>query len=305
MTALAIRGLGKDYGKLTAVRALDLDVAAGEIFGLLGPNGAGKTTAISMVAGVVTPSRGTAAVCGNDIAKDKHAARRCLGLVPQDLAIYEDLSARENLRFFGGLYGLRGAALLARVDWALDVAQLADRSKEKVGNYSGGMKRRLNMVAGLLHKPKLLVLDEPTVGVDPQSRAHIFDTVRKLRDDGMTVVYTSHYMEEVQSLCDRVAIMDGGEVVASNTVDGLIAEHASGAMEIRVGGDPGAFLEVVSRFGEASVKHGALVVVTSESVGTVARAIEEAGGSVHSVHASSSDLETVFLALTGHGLRDG
>jgi ABC-2 type transport system ATP-binding protein len=302
--ALSIRGLGKDYGALRAVDALDLDVPAGEIFGLLGPNGAGKTTAISMVAGVLTPSRGTAAVAGHDIESQSFAARGALGLVPQDLAIYEDLTARQNLHFFGSLYGLSGSLLRERIDWALDVARLADRARERVSGFSGGMKRRLNLVAGLLHKPALLILDEPTVGVDPQSRAHIFDTVRALRDDGTTVLYTSHYMEEVQGLCDRVAIMDRGAVIASDTVDGLITAHAGGAMEVRVAGDPQPLAAALAAVGAIEVHGDALHVKSEHTVGEVAAAVEAAGGTVRSIRTFGADLESVFLALTGHALRD-
>jgi ABC-2 type transport system ATP-binding protein len=232
MTALLeVRGLGKDYGARTAVAALDLDVAAGEIVGLLGPNGAGKTTTISMICGVVTPSRGTARVAGHDIRADGRAARAALGIVPQDLALYESLSATENLRFFGALYGLGGARLRERIAWALEVVGLADRAREPVEKFSGGMKRRLNLAAGLIHEPRLLVLDEPTVGVDPQSRSHVFETIRSLRAAGTTILYTSHYMEEVEALCDRVAIMDGGKVIAEGAVAALRERHGGGNLE--------------------------------------------------------------------------
>jgi ABC-2 type transport system ATP-binding protein len=251
-TLLETRGLGKDYGDVCALAGLDLEVAEGEIFGLLGPNGAGKTTAISMMCGVVTPTRGSARVGGLDVTRDAFAARRLIGLVPQDLALYEELSAAQNLRFFGALYGLGGAELAARVDQALELAGLRERAREPVARYSGGMKRRLNLAAGLLHRPKLVILDEPTVGVDPQSRNHIFASIRALAaEHGMTVLYTSHYMEEVETLCRRVAILDHGKLIACSTVDDLVARH---------GGE-----EVVVR---------------------------------------RANLETVFLALTGHRLRD-
>jgi ABC-2 type transport system ATP-binding protein len=231
VTLLEVRGLGKDYGARAAVAAIDLDVAAGEIVGLLGPNGAGKTTTISMISGVVTPSRGTARIDGHDIRAEARAARAALGVAPQDLAIYEPLTATENLRFFGALYGLGGALLAERIAWALGVAGLTDRAREPAAKFSGGMKRRLNLAAGLLHKPRLLVLDEPTVGVDPQSRNHIFETIRALRAGGMTILYTSHYMEEVEALCDRVAIMDAGKLVALGAVAELRARHGGGNLE--------------------------------------------------------------------------
>ncbi len=219
------------------MRSIDLDVAKGEILGLLGPNGAGKTTTISMACGVVTPTRGAVTIGGIALASQPRAAKLKLGLVPQDLALFAELSALQNLAWFGSLYNLSGARLAERVDWALGVVGLRDRARDVVRTYSGGMQRRLNIAAGLLHKPELLILDEPTVGVDPQSRNHIFDTVRGLRADGMTVIYTTHYMEEVEALCDRVAIMDHGDVVALGSLDELIAQHAGKGILLEIAGD--------------------------------------------------------------------
>ena len=314
MTALLeLRGLGKDYGARAAVAALDLDVAEGEIFGLLGPNGAGKTTTISMIAGVVAPSRGHARVAGHDVVTAAFAARAATGVVPQDLAIYDELTPRENLDFFGALYGLSGATLRERQAWALGVAGLADRADEPTKTFSGGMKRRLNLAAGLLHRPRLLVLDEPTVGVDPQSRKHIFDTIRALRADGMTVLYTSHYMEEVQALCDRVAIMDGGRIVAHGTIPELLAGRAGAAalvVEIElagvVGDDAiGAALVAAAAHGEASRDGRTLRITPAASVGAVIAAVEGAGVAIAALRTHAADLEAVFLAHTGHSLRDG
>ena len=247
MNALELRGLGKDYGERKAVGAVDLDVAKGECLGLLGPNGAGKTTTISMACGVITPSRGRVSIGGIDLKSDPHGAKRKLGLVPQELAIYEELSATQNLAYFGALYGLAGNALAEQIGWALDVVGLRDRADEPAKKYSGGMKRRLNLAAGLVHRPELLVLDEPTVGVDPQSRNHIFETVKALRANGMTVVYTSHYMEEVEALCDRVAIMDGGAIIATGSIASLIAEHAGTGIEIALAGSSEAAASTLSR----------------------------------------------------------
>jgi ABC-2 type transport system ATP-binding protein len=312
MALLECRGLGKDYGALRAVDVLDLDIEEGEIFGLLGPNGAGKTTAISMMCGVVTPSRGRVRVAGHDLARDSFAARRAIGLVPQDLALYEDLTARQNLRFFGRLYGLRGGDLASRVEWALALAGLQDRSRESVRRFSGGMKRRLNLAAGLLHRPRLVLLDEPTVGVDPQSRNHIFATIRALcAEHGMTVLYTSHYMEEVELLCQRVAIMDRGREVAHDSVAGLLARHGGGSLEIEFRGDATRIAAALAALGEVAIDEegeasGHLRLVESESVkpGAVVRAVEAAGGEVEALRVSRASLETVFLALTGHSLRD-
>jgi linearmycin/streptolysin S transport system ATP-binding protein len=274
---LETRGLGKSYGDKVALAGLDLRIETGEMVGLLGPNGAGKTTAISMIAGVLTPTRGSAAIAGHDVRGDRYAARRVLGLVPQDLALYEELSARHNLAFFGALWGLGGAELAKRIDWTLDLAGLTDRASEPVKRYSGGMKRRLNLAAGLLHRPQLVILDEPTVGVDPQSRNHIFTTIRRLREqEKMTVLYTSHYMEEVQALCERVAILDHGVLIADDAIDALVRAHGGGALQLEIDGDQAA----------------------------VVAAIEGAGATVRAVRSGATGLESVFLHLTGKHLRD-
>jgi ABC-2 type transport system ATP-binding protein len=301
---LSLRGLGKDYGARTAVGTIDLDVMRGECLGLLGPNGAGKTTTISMACGVVTPTRGTVAIGGVDLAREPFAAKAKLGLVPQELAIYEELSALQNLRYFGALYGLRGAGLAERIEWALGVVGLRDRAGDPVKQYSGGMKRRLNLAAGLLHKPELLVLDEPTVGVDPQSRNHIFETVRKLRGDGMTIVYTTHYMEEVEALCDRVAIVDAGAIVGTGTVAELIAAHAGKGLALELAGDVDAAAAAAAAHGEVSRDGATLHVVPAAGLAPLIAAIEGAGARIARIESREANLETAFLALTGHALRD-
>ena len=305
--ALSLRGLGKDYGARKAVGSIDLDVARGECLGLLGPNGAGKTTTISMACGVITPSRGSVAIGGTDLKNDPYRAKAKLGLVPQELAIYEELSATQNLRYFGALYGLSGEALRERIDWALGVVGLRDRATEQVKKYSGGMKRRLNLAAGLLHEPQVLVLDEPTVGVDPQSRNHIFETVKQLRTGGMTIIYTSHYMEEVESLCDRVAIIDGGAIVATGTVGDQVAQHAGKGIELELAGDAAQLDDATDRAaGHADVTRdgSALRVVPRDGLGPVVSAIEAAGVTIVRIESREANLETAFLALTGHALRD-
>jgi ABC-2 type transport system ATP-binding protein len=298
---LELRGLGKDYGTRTAVHAIDLDVRKGETLGLLGPNGAGKTTTISMACGVTTPTRGTVVVGGIAMSL---AAKSKLGFVPQDLALYEDLTGLQNLRYFGALYDLRGDALAERMRWALDVVGLADRAGDQVKKYSGGMKRRLNLAAGLLHKPEVLFLDEPTVGVDPQSRNHIFETVKALEDQGMTVVYTSHYMEEVELLCDRVAIIDGGKIVATGTVAELIAAHAGKGIELEIVGDIDAAIAAAAPHGEVERKERTLRVVPTGSLAPVITAIEATGAKIARIESREANLETAFLALTGKTLRD-
>jgi len=313
--ALSIRGLGKDYGALRAVDALDLDVPAGEIFGLLGPNGAGKTTAISMVAGVLTPSRGTASVAGHDIESQSFAARGALGLVPQDLAIYEDLTARQNLHFFGSLYGLSGSLLRERIDWALDVARLADRARERVSGFSGGMKRRLNLVAGLLHKPALLILDEPTVGLDPNQVIDIRNMIRELRGHS-TILLSTHILHEVSVVCDRVIIIDHGNIIAEDTaealnrrvqgvfhtlvrVEGPAAEVVAALRAIagveqvnedRVPSDSTTRLKVVSKEGEAARK-------------AIVRTIVDRGWSLVEVSPITLTLEDLFVRLVRHEQR--
>ncbi|NLT41157.1 MAG: ATP-binding cassette domain-containing protein [Anaerolineae bacterium] len=221
---LEVSDLVRKYGDFAAVDGVSFTMQEGEVFGLLGPNGAGKTTVISVLTGVLPPTSGTARIGGHDIVREQAAAKRLNGLVPQDLALYPTLSARDNLEFFGRIYGLSGAELRGRVDAMLDLVGLEDRADDPIERYSGGMKRRANIAAGLLHQPRLLFLDEPTVGVDPQSRHHIFESVRRLNQErGMSILYTSHYMEEVELLCDRVAIMDQGRIIAIDTVKSLVS----------------------------------------------------------------------------------
>ena len=302
---IELRGLGKDYGGRVAVDRVDLEVRRGEILGLLGPNGAGKTTALSMVCGVVTPTRGSVTIGGVQLAREPFAAKAKLGLVPQDLALYEELSARDNLRYFGALQGLRGATLGRRVDWALEVVGLRDRADEAARRYSGGMKRRLNIAAGLVHQPELLVLDEPTVGVDPQSRNHIFETVRGLHRGGMTVIYASHYMEEVEGLCDRVAIMDAGAIIALGTVPELVARYAGRGVEVEVDGDVEAAAGAAAAAGAVSREGAVLRVTPTAGLSPVVAAIEGTGARITRIESHRADLEAAFLALTGRGLRDG
>jgi ABC-2 type transport system ATP-binding protein len=230
---LEVDHLVKKYGDFEAVKGISFEVEEGEIFGLLGPNGAGKTQTISMLTGVIQPTSGTSRVGGFDILTEKNKAKKINGLVPQDLALYPTLSARANLNFFGRIYGLKGKDLKERIEDVLRIVSLTERADEPVENYSGGMKRRVNIAAGLLHHPRLLFLDEPTVGVDPQSRNHIFESVLRLnRERGMSIVYTSHYMEEVELLCNRVAIIDQGEIIALDTIKNLIALLGGGVIHV-------------------------------------------------------------------------
>ena len=230
---LEVDNLAKKYGDAEVVKGIQFSVEEGEVFGLLGPNGAGKTQTISMLTGVIPPTSGTARIGGYDIRTQMDQVKKINGLVPQDLALYPTLSARSNLNFFGRVYGLRGKELKERVEDVLRVVALTERADQVVDKFSGGMKRRVNIAAGLVHQPRLFFLDEPTVGVDPQSRNHIFESVQRLnRERGMSIVYTSHYMEEVELLCNRVAIIDQGQIIALDTIKNLIDMLGGGVIKL-------------------------------------------------------------------------
>jgi ABC-2 type transport system ATP-binding protein len=218
---IEVKNVSKSYGALKAVDGVSFDIRKGEIFGLLGPNGAGKTTTISMIAGLLKPDEGEIAFEGMDVWSNLKAVKQKMGVVPQDIALYEELSAKENLSFWGGLYGLKGPKLKEKSGFILDLLGLSEKSKAAVSTYSGGMKRRLNLGIGLLHEPKFLLLDEPTVGIDPQARINILDAVKNVARDGTTILYTTHYMEEAEELCDRLAIVDHGKILARGTVPEL------------------------------------------------------------------------------------
>ncbi len=224
---LEVRNLRKDYGAIPALAGISFTVGTGALFGLLGPNGAGKTTLMSIVSGLLDPTGGQIFLADKEFQRHDRSMRRLIGIVPQDLAIYLELTARENLRFFGQLYGLGGSELEVRVERILSAIALLDRADQRVGTFSGGMKRRLNLGASLVHEPKILLLDEPTTGVDPQSRNHIFEEVRRLNNAGLTILYTSHYMEEVQALCPRVGIIDHGRLIACDNVANLLGQLPS------------------------------------------------------------------------------
>ena len=238
---LVARNLGKTFGRIVAVDGVSLSLQPGELLGLLGPNGAGKTTTVSLLAGLLPPDRGEVLVDDHRLVGDADPVKRRIGLVPQEVALYEELTARDNLRFFGGLYGFRGAVLQRVVAAALELVGLADRGRDRVSTYSGGMKRRLNLAAGLLHDPDILLLDEPTVGVDPQSRHAIFENLQSLKRRGKAILYTTHYMEEAERLCDRIVVMDHGQVIAADTLAGLRRDHP-GARDLE-----GVFLALTGR----------------------------------------------------------
>lgn len=301
----------KRFGDLTAVDGVSLTIAQGETFGLLGPNGAGKTTTISMICGLLSPDEGSVTVTGQEISTKSTKGRSEIGLVPQDLAIYPDLTGEENLRFFGHLYGMTGGALDNRVDEVLDVIGLADRRDDQTKEYSGGMKRRLNIGIGLLHEPQLLVLDEPTVGVDPQSRNAILESVESLSREGMAVLYTTHYMEEAERLCDRVAIIDEGVVQAQGTRRELVsmvgekdrvAMSASGNLV-----EAAQALRDIEGVTDASASDHRIDVLATDASSILPQllaTVTSSGGSITGVEVEEPNLEAVFLHLTGKALRD-
>ncbi|ONI90730.1 export ABC transporter ATP-binding protein [Saccharothrix sp. ALI-22-I] len=309
--ALVCEDLVKRYGDKTVVDRVGFHIDEGEAYGLLGPNGAGKTTTISMLVGLLRPDTGSVRVGGIDVAEDPVAAKRLVGYVPQEIALYPDLTARENLRYFGRLHGLPRRALTARISEVLDMVGLSDRGDDKVDTYSGGMKRRTNIAVALLHRPRLLILDEPTVGVDPQSRVAILDRVEALVAEGMSLLYTSHYMEEVERVCTRVGIMDRGRVVADGTKRELVAElGGTDRVELVLDGDVNAAAEklrAVEGVSEVAVTGSSslrlLVVGGRHLLPGLLSAVAEAGA-VTGVEVVEPDLEAAFLHLTGSTLRD-
>lgn len=280
---LNLTDVRKSFGKIVAVDGLSLSVRKGEVLGLLGPNGAGKSTSVSLAVGLLAPDSGTVTIEGHGNPASPEV-RRTIGVAPQALALYDRLTGAENLRFFGTVYGLRGAALDARVKWCLDFVGLTDRQDDRAEGYSGGMKRRLNLAAALIHDPQLLLLDEPTVGVDPQSRNKIFDSIEQLHREGRTVIYTTHYMEEAERLCDRIAIVDAGKLLALGTLEDLLEAH---------GGPP--TLIVRSGGGEQRLQ-------TANPLGELNRIA--ATSAIDEFHMERPTLEQVFLRLTGRSLRD-
>jgi ABC-2 type transport system ATP-binding protein len=321
---LEVDNLVKKYGDFEAVKGITFTVEEGEVFGLLGPNGAGKTQTISMLTSVIEPTSGTARIGGFDIRTQRNQAKKINGLVPQDLALYPTLSARANLSFFGRIYGLRGKQLKERVDDVLRIVALTERADQAVEKYSGGMKRRVNIGAGLLHHPRLFFLDEPTVGVDPQSRNQIFESVQQLnRERGMSIVYTSHYMEEVETLCNRVAIVDHGQIIAMDTIKNLVALLGGGVIQLGLNQVDETLLKDLSALpgvkqaglavqppkaeGEQAPKGQVVKIECVNSQQALVSVVSYLGShnlSITSLETLEPNLESVFLHLTGKSLRD-
>lgn len=306
-----VRDLCKAFGSIRVVDGVSLDVLQGEIFSLLGPNGAGKTTLISMLSCLLKPDSGDALIMGHSVLAEPQLVKTSIGVVPQEVALYGDLSARENLLFWGKMQDLRGTALARRVDEVLEVIGLVDRQKDRVSTYSGGMKRRVNIAVALLHKPALVIMDEPTVGIDPQSRRSILDNVKQLRDQGMTVLYTTHYMEEAQELSDHVGIMDHGKLVAVGTQRELVASVGElDRIQLRLNAAAESMLEnwkTLEDIRDVTSEDSVVTVFATDSNRVLPRLFESAAGAgvrIVSVDVQEPNLEAVFLHLTGRALRD-
>ena len=308
---IEVSGLRKQFGDLVAVDQVSFTARPGEIFGLLGPNGAGKTTTLSCISGLLRPTSGRISILGHDVVSDGKAARASLGVVPQEIALYEELSATQNLAYWGGVYGLRGSELDRRTREVLEVTELLDRSREPIKRFSGGMKRRLNFAVGIIHSPKVVLLDEPTVGVDPQSRMKLLDLVRHEAKLGTCILYTTHYMEEAEQLCDRLAIIDHGRLIAQGTLHELRQRTAERDM-IRISGqfNTEKVAPLLSNFGDVKVhrnEDGQLVLSVKEAPATLPRLIDaftKAGMDIRETTLSQPSLENLFIELTGKELRE-
>ncbi|NKE06480.1 MULTISPECIES: ATP-binding cassette domain-containing protein [Mesobacillus] len=313
MEVLKVKQLTKRFKEFEAVKNVSFSLQKGESYGLLGPNGAGKTTTIQMISGLFPPSSGYIQIAGIDMVRQPKQGQGLLGIVPQEIALYQQMSARENLSFWGRMYGLSGSHLQERIKEVLDIIGLTDRATEKVETFSGGMKRRVNIGAAILHNPELLIMDEPTVGIDPQSRSHILETVKRLNAEGMTVIYTSHYMEEVEYLCEKIGIMDQGEFITSGTISELretigdrsrIVMNFSGAPKIE---NLKTALALSIPENDLSVNHEELAIFHKEPQKVLSELIQTvtgAGFEITSVEVVEPNLESVFLHLTGRSLRD-
>jgi ABC-2 type transport system ATP-binding protein len=308
---IEVQNITKSFGDHKAVDGVSFNVEAGEVFGLLGPNGAGKSTLVGMVSTLLAPTSGDVVVDGHSVIKEPMAVKQTIGVVPQEVALYPMLSARENLNFWAKMYGMSSVDIKDRTAVVLEIVDLTDRADERIDTYSGGMTRRINIAAGLLHRPKVLFMDEPTVGIDPQSRNHILETVKRLNEDGLTVIYTSHYMEEVEFLCHRIAIVDHGQVIANGTQDDLrllvgnkdIIRISASEVAETVGPE----LEQLNEVDGVTLKEGEIDILSSHGrkvLADVITVLNNHNVKTTSVEVQEPDLESVFLHLTGRSLRD-
>lgn len=307
---ILVEQLQKSYGELRAVDGVSFEVPEGELFGFLGPNGAGKTTTLSMISGLLKPDAGRVIINDIDVWQTPKAAKRILGLVPQDVALYEELTGRENLRFWGGLYNLSSAELKSSMEKWLDRVGLSDRANDAVSKYSGGMKRRLNLAVGMIHNPKIVLLDEPTVGIDPQARNNIMEIIREIAREGTTILFTTHHLEEAETLCQRIAIMDHGKILQTGTVDELAKVVGDGDL-INIHGvfSPASFKSALTGF-EINflnvVENSAAIALKQNgcNIAVIIQKLSEAGISIDDLSMQKPSLESVFLKLTGRELRD-
>lgn len=308
MSMMEVQELTKSYQQHQAIKGISFDVKPGEIFGLLGPNGAGKSSTIHIITGLIRKDSGRVKIDGLDLDHNLSDCKQRLGLVPQDLAIYSDLSAYQNVRFFGSLYGLRGQTLHEKTEETLAFVGLSDRAKDKAKTFSGGMKRRLNIACGLVHRPKLLILDEPTVGIDPQSRNHILESIHQLHDEGMTIIYTTHYMEEAEQLCDRIAIMDMGQIIAQGTLEELRAVNQSDwRIDMSLQGTiDRAVLRRIEGVADVTGEANQYQIFCNgqkKQLKNIFNLLSQHQVHVEHVATKESTLEDVFLTLTGKSLR--
>lgn len=311
---LTVSDLRKSFGGMEAVKGISFTVVKGESFGLLGPNGAGKSTVINMMTGLFLPTSGTVHIKGIDVIKNTKKAQKLVGIVPQEIALYQTMSARENLKFWGRMYDLSGKTLDKSVDEVLDIIGLTDRAKDKVETFSGGMKRRVNIGAAIIHKPELLIMDEPTVGIDPQSRNHILETVKRLNGEGMTIIYTSHYMEEVEYLCKRIGIIDHGNLIALGTLHELretIGDHSKIVLNLdkKVLNSEIIYQSLTGLLVEKDIhlNDNQLIIFHKDPqfiLSDLIQSVTKSGTMVTSVDIIEPNLESVFLHLTGRSLRD-
>lgn len=311
MNIVEVKNLSKKYNSNLAVDNISFDVKEGEIFGLLGPNGAGKSTTISMLACLLEPTSGDAFIDGKSVRKDPMGVKKVIGLIPQDIALYPTLSAKENLHFWGKMYGLSGSLIKKRSNEILEIVGLSERAKDRIDTYSGGMKRRINIAAGLIHRPKLIMLDEPTVGIDPQTRINILETVVNLNKMGMTIIYTSHYMEEVEMLCNRIAIMDEGKIIAMGTKDELRL-LVGGKDTIRIDATDihprtSESLDMIDDVDKIKIIENQIEILSDYGrrvLSSVISKLNELDVKINSVKVQEPDLESVFIHLTGKSLRE-
>jgi len=308
---IQLRSVSKSYGNIEAVKEVSFSIDKGEIFGILGPNGAGKSTIVNILNTLVRPDKGDVIIDGVNIKDDGDTIKLIMGVVPQEIALYEELSALENLMFWGGLYDIPKSVLRENADKTLDLVDLSYRKDDRIKTFSGGMKRRINIACSLLHNPRILVLDEPTVGVDPQNRNHIFDVIERLNNEGMTIIYTTHYMEEAERFCDKIAVMDVGRIIALGTLKELREiSDARDLLTVQLADFSDETISAIRsaipliRFDSTTKTLEADCENISNEISVITNLIQQAGGVIERIYTRGTNLESIFLKLTGKRLRD-